>query len=144
MERTIGAGSSSRRRRDTPEWAWEQALIDAYYDHRWHEVLDPLAAAVRRWEAGELDHVDLARTAGRVRKGVSPIDYVFSQKREMLAPLIEFDEEWSGPWIAAHPRPATGGADAHEGRANDGDQHEAGTPMSDNPISPPAPRDAVL
>ena len=60
---------SGKRRRDTPEWVWEQALIDAYDDHRWHEVLDPLVAAVKRWEAGELDHVDLARAAGRVRKG---------------------------------------------------------------------------
>jgi len=96
---------SQKRRRDTPEWVWEQALIDAYYDHRWHEVLDPLAAAVRRWEAGDLDHADLARVAMRVRKEVSPLDYVFGQKREMLVRMIEFDEEWSGPWIAAHPRP---------------------------------------
>jgi len=97
---------SQKRQRDTPEWVWEQALIDAYYDHRWHEVRDPLAAAVKRWEAGELDHVDLARVAGRIHKKMSPIDYVFSQKREMLVRMIEFDEEWSGPWIAAHPRPA--------------------------------------
>ena len=84
----------------------ESQSITARCD-RWHEVLDPLAAAVKRWEAGELVHVDLARAAGRVRKGVSPIDYVFSQKRAMLVRLIEFDEEWSGPWIAAHPRPET-------------------------------------
>jgi hypothetical protein len=49
--------------------------------------------------------VDLARVAGHVRKGISPIDDVFNEKREMLMRLIEFDEEWSGPWIAAHPRP---------------------------------------
>jgi len=98
---------SQKRRRDTPAWAWEQALIDAYDDHRWHQVLDPLAAAVKHWEAGELDHGDLARAAGRVRKGMSPIDYVFSQKREMLVRMIAFDEEWSGPWIVAHPRPET-------------------------------------
>jgi len=35
---------------------------------------------------------------------VSPINYVLSQKREMLVRMIAFDEEWSGPWIAAHPR----------------------------------------
>ncbi len=75
---------SQKRRWDTSEWAWEQALIDAYDDYRWRQVLDPLAAAVKRWEAGEIDHVDLARMAGRVRKGVSPIDDLFSEKREML------------------------------------------------------------
>jgi len=100
---------SEKRRRDTPEWAWEQALIDAYYDYRWRQVLDPLAAAVRRWEAGVLDHVDLARAAGLIYKQVSPIDDIFSEKREMLVRMIEFDEEWSGPWIAAHPRPETPG-----------------------------------
>ncbi len=48
----------------------------------------------------------MTRPAGCGRKGVSPpIDDVFSQKREMLVRLIEFDEEWPGPWIAAHPRP---------------------------------------
>jgi len=51
--------------------------------------------------------VELARAAGRIRKGVSPIDYIFSEKREMLVRMIEFDEEWSGPWIVAHPRPQT-------------------------------------
>jgi len=49
----------------------------------------------------------LARAAARVRKGASRIDYLFGEKREMLVRMIEFDEEWSGPWIAAHPRPAT-------------------------------------
>jgi len=38
---------------------------------------------------------------------MSPIDYLFSEKREMLVRMIEFDEEWSGLWIAAHPRPRT-------------------------------------
>jgi len=28
---------------------------------------------------------------------VSPIDYIFGEKREMLVRMIEFDEEWSGP-----------------------------------------------
>jgi len=56
--------------------------------------------------------VDLARAAGRVRKGTSPIDDVFSQKREMLVRMIEFDEEWSGPWIAAHPHPETPSVEA--------------------------------
>jgi len=62
---------SQKRWRDTLKWAWEQALIDAYYDYRWHQVLDPLAPAVRRWEADELDHVELVRAAMRIHKGVS-------------------------------------------------------------------------
>ena len=49
--------------------------------------------------------MDLARAAGRVRKGMSPIDYIFSEKREMLVRLIEFDEEWSVPWSPPIPGP---------------------------------------
>jgi len=131
---------SQKRRRDTPEWAWEQALIDAYYDYRWHQVLDPLDTAVKRWEAGELDHVDLARAAGRVCKGASPIDYLFNEKREMLVRMIEFDEEWSGPWISAHPRPASR-------EPGDGVQDERGSdpggpggPDTDRAGGPPSSR----
>ena len=43
---------SQKRRRVSPEWAWEQALIDAYDDYRWHQVLDPLAAAVNTLGGG--------------------------------------------------------------------------------------------
>jgi len=117
---------SQKRRRDTPEWVWEQALIDAYHDYRWRQVLDPLAAAVKRWEAGEMDHVDLARAAGRVRTEMSPIDYIFSEKREMLVRMIEFDEEWSGPWIAAHPRPVPSATDTHDERVDDDGNLKAG------------------
>lgn len=68
-------------------------------------MLGPLTAAVRRGKAGELDHVDLARVVGHSGKEVSPIDNVFSQKREMLVRLIEFDEEWSVPWSPPTPGP---------------------------------------
>lgn len=106
---------SQKRRRDTPQWAWEQALIDAYYDHRWRAVLDPLARAVERWTAGELDHVDLARAALRIRKGANQLDYLFSEKRDYLVRLIEFDSDWFEPWVAAHPRPADGGPAGQDG-----------------------------
>lgn len=39
---------SRKKRRQTPEWQWEQALIDAYYDHRWRQVLDPLYEKFQR------------------------------------------------------------------------------------------------
>ncbi len=46
---------SRKRHRDTPEWAWEQALIDDYHDYRWREALAPLVRAVHRWEEGKGD-----------------------------------------------------------------------------------------
>jgi len=59
--------------------------------------------------------------------GCTPsIDYVFSQKREMLVRMIEFDEEWSSPWIAAHPRPASSDTDIHDERVNEGGHLAAG------------------
>jgi len=115
----------------------ESQSITARCD-RWHEVLDPLAAAVKRWEAGELVHVDLARAAGRVRKGVSPINYVFSQKREMLVRMIEFDEEWSGPWIAAHPRPARPPQREPGDGVQDGRSGGPGGPNTDHTGGPPS------
>ncbi len=57
----------------------------------WHEVLDPLAAVVRRWEAGDLDHVDLARAAMRFRTEASPFDDVCGHKREMVVRMSACD-----------------------------------------------------
>ncbi|HWE62782.1 MAG TPA: hypothetical protein VHB98_13795 [Chloroflexota bacterium] len=105
---------SRGRRRDTPEWLLEQALIDAYYAHRWREVLSPLATALHAWEAGEGDPADVAHEAARLHKQASALEDLFTQKREYIVRLIEFDQDWSLPWLAAHPRPAAEAtADAH-------------------------------
>jgi hypothetical protein len=103
--------------RNTAEWAWEEALITAYYEHRWREALVPLAAALHRWEAGDGDPADVAREAARLSKQTSRLDDLFSQKREYLVRLILFDEEWSEPWLRAHPRPEVDNA----GQALSGD-----------------------
>ena len=33
---------SHKKRTQTPEYQWEQTLLDAYHDYRWRQVLDPL------------------------------------------------------------------------------------------------------
>jgi len=33
---------SAKKRSQSPTRRWEQSLIDAFYDYRWHQVLDPL------------------------------------------------------------------------------------------------------
>jgi hypothetical protein len=48
-----------KKKRETPEYQWEETLLEAYYDHRWHEVLDPLYEKFQRWKAGELPHDDM-------------------------------------------------------------------------------------
>lgn len=40
--------SDQRKQRQPPEWQWEQALIDAYYDYRWHQLLEPLCETFQR------------------------------------------------------------------------------------------------
>ena len=50
---------SETKRHKSPRQRWEQALIDAYYDYRCHEVLDPLYDQFQRWKAGELTHDDM-------------------------------------------------------------------------------------
>lgn len=60
----------------------------------------------------------MAHEAARLRKQVSTLDYLFTQKRDYLVRLIEFDEEWSAPWLAGHPRP--GAAEATGESADEG------------------------
>jgi hypothetical protein len=109
---------SRKRRRDTPEWAWEQALIDDYHDFRWREALAPLVRAVHRWEEGIGDPEDVANAAERLTKPVETLDWVFSQKRDYLVRMILFHEDWSRPWLATHPCPVpaiTGSESTDEG-----------------------------
>jgi hypothetical protein len=47
---------AKNKRRETPEWAWEQKLIDDYYDYRWRQVLDPLYEQMQQWKVGQLGH----------------------------------------------------------------------------------------
>jgi hypothetical protein len=59
---------SAKKSSRSPVRLWEQALIDAYYDHRWHEVLDPLYDKFQRWKAGELDHADIDKAIHQTHK----------------------------------------------------------------------------
>jgi hypothetical protein len=101
---------SRKQRRDSAEWAWEQALIDDYHDYRWREALAPLVRAVHRWEEGKADPEDVANAAEGLRKPVETLDWVFSQKRDYLVRMILFHEDWSRPWLATHPRPVPASA----------------------------------
>lgn len=95
----------SRKRRDSPEWHWEQALIDAYVDYRWHQLLDPLHEQLHRWERGELAHDDLDQAIHKTHKETQRLYGLFTERREMLVRMIQWDEEWFAPWHAEHPRP---------------------------------------
>jgi hypothetical protein len=96
---------SRKKRRETPQWKWEQALIDAYYDYRWHQVLDPLYERFRCWEAGELTHHDMDQAIHETHKQDQELYSLFTQSRSFLVGAIQWDEEWFEEWIVDHPPP---------------------------------------
>jgi len=94
-----------RKRRETPAWKWEQALIDDYYDYRWRQVLNPLCEAFKRWEAGELDHWDMDKAIHETHKENQGLFSLFTQNRSFLVGIAQWDEDWFDTWVADHPPP---------------------------------------
>ncbi len=96
---------SAKKRTSTPEYQWEQALLDAYYDYRWHEVLDPLYNKFQRWKAGELEHDDMDHAIHQTHKETRQLYGIFLQKREVLVRAIQFNREWFPAWVKDNPPP---------------------------------------
>ena len=90
---------------------WEQALVDAYYDYRWRQVLQPLYDDFQRWAVGELTAVcdDLDHVIHDTHKKTQELYRLFSEKREWLARAIQLDEDWYPEWVKDHPAPAQAG-----------------------------------
>ena len=93
----------------SPQRQWEQALVDAYYDYRWRQVLQPLHDDFQRWAAGELTHDDLDQEIHQTHKKIRELYRMFSEKREWLARAIQLDEDWYREWVKDHPAPAQAG-----------------------------------
>jgi len=96
---------SRKKSRETPEWQWEQALIDDYYDYRWRQVLDPLYDKFQRWKAGELTHWDMDEAIHETHKQNRKVYNFFRESRSFLVGLIQWDQEWFEGWAAGHPPP---------------------------------------
>jgi hypothetical protein len=86
-------------------WQWEQALIDAYYDYRWREILDPLYEKFQRWKAGELSHDDMDAAIHQTHKQTRKLYTLFSESRSFLVRLIQWDAAWFDEWVIHHPPP---------------------------------------
>ncbi len=82
----------------TSKREWEQAVIDAYYNHRWRQILEPLSEKFRRWEAGGLEHADMDQAIHEAHKQTQKVYSLFLEKRETLAAMIQWDHEWFVPW----------------------------------------------
>jgi hypothetical protein len=76
----------------TPGYQWEQALLDAYYDYRWQQVLEPLYQKFQQWKAGELDHMDMDEAIHQTHKQTQEVYVFFTQKRNLRVRVIQFDE----------------------------------------------------
>ncbi|HID62848.1 MAG TPA: hypothetical protein EYP49_08955 [Anaerolineae bacterium] len=98
--------SDEKKHRQTPEWHWEQALIDDYYDYRWRKLLDPLCETFKRWKAGELAHADVDRAIEEAYKERCGLHNLFVQRRDRAVGLIQWwDREWFEAWVKEHRPP---------------------------------------
>lgn len=98
---------TKKKRRDTPEWQWEQALIDAYSDYRWREVFDELHAQLHRWERGEITHDEMDNVVHETHKQTQETyKALYYPKRDELILYSQFNEAWFTQWVADHPPPA--------------------------------------
>jgi len=103
--KTGKAAQASNQRQQTSEHEWEQALIDAYYDYRWRQVLDSLYEQFQRWKAGELTHADMDRAIHETHKQNQDLYRLFRENRRLLARLIQWDRAWFDGWLVDNPPP---------------------------------------
>jgi hypothetical protein len=84
---------------------WEGTLIDAYYDHYYHQILDPLYEQFQRWKIGELTHEDMNEAIHKVHKENQRLYSFFTRSRKDLVWMIQRDREWFTSWVVDHPPP---------------------------------------
>jgi hypothetical protein len=82
-----------------------QELIAAFYDYQWHLVLDPLYDKFQGWKAGELSHDEIDEAIHITHKSCQEVYNLFLNKRDLLARMIQFNEDWFPKWVKDHPRP---------------------------------------
>lgn len=97
---------SKKKRRETPEWQWEQTLIDAYHDYRWRAVFDALHEQLHRWERGELTHDEMDNEVHKAhRETQEAYKSLYYPKREELVFFSQLDAVWFEQWVVDHPAP---------------------------------------
>ena len=88
---------SRRRRQPQPQRQWEAALLAAYEDYRWRQVLGPRAGARSHWEIDQVLH--------ETHRETQRLSSFFSQSRAWLVQLSQLDRAWCDGWVAEHPPP---------------------------------------
>lgn len=98
--------SDQEKQRQSSGWRWEQALVEAYYDYRWHLLLEPLCETFQRWKAGELTHADVDLAIEEAYKERCGLRSLFSQRQDRAVALIQWwDHEWFEAWVEEHRPP---------------------------------------
>ena len=84
---------------------WEAALLAAYEDYRWRQVLAPLAAELQQWRAGARSHWEIDQVLHETHRETQRLYSFFSQSRAWLVRLSQLDRAWCDAWVAEHPPP---------------------------------------
>lgn len=95
----------AKKKRNSPEYQWEEELLGAFYNYRWHEVLDPLYDKMQLWKQGKLEHDDIDKAIHETHKETQHLYGVFTEKRDFLLLIAQQTTNWFKPWLAEHPAP---------------------------------------
>lgn len=91
--------------------SWEEALVAAYGDHHWHEIMDPLCEIFQRWKGGQADNAKVDRVLDTAYRQKCALESLLGQRADRAAAIIEVtDREWFLSWIEEH-RPQSGAKD---------------------------------
>ena len=119
-----GSEAAMRRRcqQPQPQRHWEAALLAAYEDYRWRQVLEPLAVALQQWRAGARSHWEIAQVLHETHRETQRLSSFFSQSRTWLVRLAQLAGAWFAAWVADQPPPPGALVDPPVGQGSIPDQ----------------------
>jgi len=88
---------------------WRREMIDAYYEERIREILQPVAGAAHAWEAGDLSSSGFLDEIFTAQRAARSFNGGFVGGHDILEGLIRADERWFATWVQDHPQPAESG-----------------------------------
>jgi hypothetical protein len=87
--------------------SWEEALTEAYWDHRWRQIMEPLCDTFQRWKDGTLGHDDVSKAIDEAYKEKCMVNSLLAYRPDRAAGLIQWwDRDWFLAWIKENRPPA--------------------------------------
>ena len=59
----------------------------------------------QQWKKGERDHLEIDEAIHKAHKECQRVYSFFCTRRKILLEYIQYDREWFGAWLQAHPAP---------------------------------------